>query len=431
MTRTKQPQSVQDNVLIGVLVLIWTGALLFFWLADPTSQPNHHWLAGIVLSYLLLWSLVFVWSDESKIETAKRFLLTSTSVMFTVCLFEVLVVTRIIDFRILFGTPINKPWAHPDNLLDPKLLHIHKPHSGLRWEGIDYRYDQQGLRNESDFEAADLIVIGDSYIEGWGVSAPDLLTAQLATQLGRTVVNLGQSWYGPQQELELLRRYGLRLRPKVCVWAFFEGNDLKDVHRYNGAARNWEEFSEGLHSFKQRSFTLNAVLAVRRLLALIRHSNTAIADNSGYSSGIYEASPARKIRMYFKYKGHYLSARDEEALEQLRSILGQAYQLCDSSGAKFLVVFIPTKFRVYGHLTDFDTDAPPRYWVVNDLPARVGKIVREGLAHGHYLDLTPTFVEQAKDRAILYLPTDPGEHWSPEGHRAAATAIARFWGHWE
>lgn len=277
--------------------------------------------------------------------------------------------------------------------------------------------------------AADVIVIGDSFIEGMGVSASDLLTSHLAIQLGRTVVNLGQSYYAPQQELELLRRYGLQLRPKDCVWGFFEGNDLDDVHRYNEATRNWEEFSERLHSFKERSFTQNAVLAVRRLLPSIWRSKAALADNQDKSSGIYEVSPARKIRMHFKYKGHYLSARDNEALEQLRSILGEAYQLCYSSGARFLVVFIPTKFRVYRRFTDFDTDALPRYWVINDLPARVEKMVLEGMANGQFLDLTPALVEQAEHGEILYIPTDPGDHWSPEGHRTAATAIADFLSH--
>jgi hypothetical protein len=50
------------------------------------------------------------------------------------------------------------------------------------------------------------VVVGDSFIEGGGVSAADLLTTRLQELTGRTVANVAQSWYGPQQELELLRR---------------------------------------------------------------------------------------------------------------------------------------------------------------------------------------------------------------------------------
>src|SRR5262249_26014037 len=120
-----------------------------------------------------------------------------------------LVLTRLVDFRAVLNSPTEEPWRNPRNLKDPKLLHIHKPYERLVWKGHEYRYDRHGFRNESDLAAADVILIGDSFVEGWNVSAAELLTERLAEQSGRTVANLGQSWYGPQQELEVLRRFGL------------------------------------------------------------------------------------------------------------------------------------------------------------------------------------------------------------------------------
>ena len=430
MIKTNRSKKVQVGVLIGILVLIWLAALVFYWSVDPIRQSNWRTLASVILSYLLLWGIVFLCSNVSKIEKVQRFLLTSVSVALTVGLLEFLVLLNIVDFRLVLGTPIEEPWKHPDNLLDPKLLHIHKPHDRLLYNGIEYRYDQYGLRNEVDLEASDIVVIGDSFIEGWKVSSTDLLTSHLAKQLGRTVANLGQSWYGPQQELELLRRYGLQLHPKVCIWAFYEGNDLSDVHRYNRATRDWENFSKRLHSFRQRSFTRNAVLAVSRIFDLLRNYDVDYDTKLAEISAVFEESDGRKARIYFVGERTSLSASDYEALEELRLILGQAYKLCHANGAKFLFVFIPIKFRIYSGFVKFHANAQPLNRVNNDLPKMLEAIVREEIPSGKFLVLTPAFIEEARHGSLVYFP-GYDTHWSPEGHRVAADAIANFLKKWK
>jgi hypothetical protein len=58
------------------------------------------------------------------------------------------------------------------------------------------------------------------------------MPATVARLLDCTVANLGQSAYGPQQELAVLKRFGASLGPRLCIWTFYEGNDLDDVERY-------------------------------------------------------------------------------------------------------------------------------------------------------------------------------------------------------
>ena len=88
------------------------------------------------------------------------------------------------------------------------------------------RYDRNGFRNSVDLQQADIVVIGDSYIEGYMTPESKLATTLLGQLQGKTVANLGHSGYGPQQELVVLKRYGLPLHPHTVIWAFFEGNDL-------------------------------------------------------------------------------------------------------------------------------------------------------------------------------------------------------------
>jgi hypothetical protein len=47
-----------------------------------------------------------------------------------------------------------------------------------------------------------------------------------------SVANLGQSGYGPQQELAVLKRYGCPPYDRNTSWVFYEGNDLLDVQEY-------------------------------------------------------------------------------------------------------------------------------------------------------------------------------------------------------
>jgi hypothetical protein len=297
------------------------------------------------------------------------------------------------------------------------------------WNGIEYRYDQYGLRNEVDVESAEVVVVGDSFVEGLGVSPADILTNQLARQLNRPVANLAQSWYGPQQELELLRRYGLRMNPKVCVWVFFEGNDLTDVSRYKMATQDWETYSKDFHSFRQRSFTKNAVLAFQRLVQPILKKEVSLVNYIKEHSGFFSTPFGQKTRLTFHYGGYHLSENDRTAIKTLAGIIGQANSLCSVAGAKFLLVFAPTKFRVYKNFTEFDAQTQARYWVINDLPQRLEAMVHEELIDAEFLDLTAAFVGHAKQEALLYFDYD--SHWSPEGHRVAASAIANSLKQWE
>ena len=196
MGRANRHPQTAKHVLVGFFVIICLGALFFYWAVAP--EINYHilypTLAGIMLSYLVLWAMIFMVTNGSQIEKMIQFFLSTGSLILTIGFIELLVAAQVADFRSILGTPISEPWRNPGNLHDPTLLHIHKPHDRWLWDGIEYRYDQHGFRNETDLESADMIVIGDSFVEGWNVSADNLLTSHLARQLDRPVANLGQSW---------------------------------------------------------------------------------------------------------------------------------------------------------------------------------------------------------------------------------------------
>ena len=244
------------------------------------------------------------------------------------------------------------------------------------------------------------------------------VSAVLRQTLDRSVVSLGQAYYGPQQELVVLKRYSLPLKPKVCVWIFFEGNDLDDVHRYRRVVKNWEVTWNQAHAFPERSLIKNAWFAVRRAFESPAPPNPIAEKRYGRLRINNE-----ERRMYFMYGGGRLSGKDHEALEQVKLALSQAYSISAAQDCRLVVVFLPTKFRVYKEICEFPPDSDCAQWIVNDLPQQLGAIVKEISAEAGYIDLTSKFSQGGRE--TLFYPLDD-THWSAEGAAGAGRVISNF-----
>lgn len=83
-----------------------------------------------------------------------------------------------------------------------------------------FTYDRWGYRNAEDLDQADVVLIGDSYVEGWYVSDEHTTARRLQEQLNQPVANLGIAGYGTMQELRVLQRDAMRFHPKVVIWFF-------------------------------------------------------------------------------------------------------------------------------------------------------------------------------------------------------------------
>lgn len=361
----------------------------------------------------------------------QRFLLAAASIAFVLFCIELPALLGLLDFRTLIG-PFHMWWA--PNIHDPELLAIHRPHAhqtgsalggdiatsyqiprsdmtSFQWDVI---YDRNGFRNPADLESADIVLIGDSFVEGLTVTYAELVTTQLARLQGTVVANLGQSTYGPLQELIVLKRYALPLHPRTVVWMFFEGNDLQDVIGYHRAHEHPPDF---LHAFWARSFTRSACLAVKAF-------STPSANPPGAKRAGLCQAPDGKATTYFGYRSKPLSREELGALDETARTLATAYQLCAAQGIRLIFVFVPTKFRVLHSLCQFAEGSECRNWVPNDMPERLQSALQSLAPMVGYLDLTPSLVQAAKTEAFPYYRDD--EHWTPEGHKIAAAAIRDY-----
>jgi lysophospholipase L1-like esterase len=336
------------------------------------------------------------------------------------------------DYGRTFGTRDNDTWAQLANGInrrDDELIHIHQPY--MRFRGtvggnlarlglpnparldIDVRYDKNGFRNDVDFTQADVVAIGDSFVEGAEVASSQTVAAELGRRLGVPVPNLGQSGYGPQQELIVLKRYGAPLAPKTVVWFLFGGNDLSDVDIYEWRQKHLDEFLAP-PPFDTRTFTRNAMTAIARLTTVTRRMPSATAR-------LHEIT---YVRPDGSGEVLYLDAPEgpwePHQWEVTSRTLLDARDLTARIGADLLVVFVPRKLRVYQGFLRAAPDAFAHRWPPNNLPDVVAAYCQQnGIA---FLDSTLALRNAVAAGVSVYLPDDV--HWNAAGHRVVAAAVA-------
>src|SRR5262245_36393857 len=279
--------------MLMVTALPWIALALLSRGILPGSEAWINPLLGFTLiaTYAGIWSAV-IGASRNRRQMLLRALTATLTVLMTLVLLELPAMLRWVHwslvFRSLSGEGVDYRTAF---VLDEQLGF--RRIAGLHWSGrpssdieeryglppslsqsITFTYDQWGYRNASEMEKADIVLLGDSFVEGWYVSDDQTAAAQLAARLDRPVANLGVAGYGTLQELRVLKGDALRRDPSVVAWFFFEGNDLYDDQRFENTllagppgGDSVTPHAEGLmrdHRWAQRSFVLNLFHRIRR-----------------------------------------------------------------------------------------------------------------------------------------------------------------------
>jgi hypothetical protein len=374
----------------------------------------------------------------SRRENLRRVLLVLCSVLVALFIFELLAWLEVFDYRGLLGM---RAFSAPPDITDRELLHRRPPHSHFAGSFLggqisvpfqippaerqlyvwDVHYDQNGFRNRSDLGRADLVAIGDSFVEAMTVPDDQMMTSLLASMQHQTVVNLGMWGYGPLEELIVLKRYALPLRPHTILWMFSESTDVTDISRYHRAIADGET---GSKETAARSSILRR--AISGLRAQVRYASRP--SGSSRAGLVRTARGGRPVHVYFEYPSLAFSPAELKDLDEVSSVIRTAEELCAAQNIRFVFVFIPSKFRAFRDSCEFPPRSECRNWVLTDLPERLrDAVLRPSEATSQaavdYLDLTPDMQSAARRGDFPYYLDDG--HWSPTGNRIAAEAIGR------
>ena len=303
--------------------------------------------------------------------------------------------------------------------------------------------DAYGFRNSLPEKATyGIVALGDSFTRASAVGSP--WPQKLEEHTGMDVLNLGDVGFGPQDELKVLIQYGLKKQPQWVILAYFGGNDLYDAASY--------EQANPFILFRFGRYMLNRSLEAWQDRKEAE-SHVEVAPN--YQYPIMVTINNQDLEMaFFSYYFAWLSA-NRDAIESshnyrlvIETIL-QVRELSEATGARFLLVYVPSKEHVYlPYLNDADILAR----VFADVPtieldeagilqftsqSATPEFIRQHMDDQAnlladfaeenkilYLNLTPTFQEEAGTGAELYFSFDT--HINQNGHDLAAETINEY-----
>ena len=231
------------------------------------------------------------------------------------------------ELRIYAPAPNTRDWrVHPDT------RQRHPVHT-----------NNLALRQHRDFSDADLVaattvgVFGDSFVQGNYMDAPYVFTEPLDYLLNLdgnfTVLNFGVNGYGPAQSYFTYRSFRAREDLDYVLFVYFGGNDLIDLAQNglfdlddSGLLRRrevrgsawWVPFAAKLH------LTYLALDAVGRLAP-------------------YTAAVTTELRAAWALRRNLPADRLGASAELLAQLIAHWRREVEESGAKFLVVLLPTQ----------------------------------------------------------------------------------------
>jgi hypothetical protein len=321
------------------------------------------------------------------------------------------------------------------------------PADGARYDrdrigSVTLPIDDLGLPNAARPERADVVLVGDSFGVQMGLEEPPGLGPRLASLSGLTVYNASVAAIGPLQERWLVENVALPLTPRTVVWFFYSGNDLTAsfepyLHRLAGRT-TWAEACAGRRMPRWILPDLVARLLERPAQAPATDPlpgfELLLADGTRqpvwfnpdsleqltWSRATWEAHPA-----WAPFQAELRAARDA----------------CRAAGARFLLVYLPSKCEALLPHVARDPALVQRVLRFRDSPTAAGdaeqtlaaclanRTALEGLMRDlcaseeiEFLSALPLLEAQAARGELGYLVADT--HWSLAGQELVAEPLA-------
>ncbi len=274
---------------------------------------------------------------------------------------------------------------------------------------VVFQTDSAGFRNDRDYAAGDLVLIGDSFVVGMGDSQADTLSAQLTRDHGVPAYNLGHPG-DISDYLAVWRAFRRQhLGPVRAALFLFEGNDFEPD--YKPAKTGQSSLPVRLAGEYYGFFTGSDLYRVTK--SLYARATKAGGIQASESVRI-ETLAGQKMGLYTPYiavSERQLLALPPPLRADLIALAGEVEQ----------VFFIPTNYRVYARQLGKPT-LPHTQWQALALLCAQQR--------WRCTDLTPGLIAAA-DAALAhgqFIWWLDDTHWNRAGIAAAAAVVAKEMG---
>jgi hypothetical protein len=345
-------------------------------------------------------------------------------------------------FRLLLPFPLGTKHTYTSA---PDVLYFHRPESSgyeiaamQDFRPSHVRYNEFGFRGDSLAGVTRPIVVlmGDSFVEARQVDEKSSFPGLLSDQFNEyTFVNAGCSAYTTTTEYLLLKNRVLDIKPRKVI-LFFTFNDYADNFNYQGGYFRHPEIFSGELPPELRP-NLGESILPRSILEIMKVHSAIVANMARWLSVKPKAElaiPPDRTLFQHTFKAvntptHKLDDEGRKVLEFTHRGLAEIAALAKQQGIEFSVFIIPLPTQVssrewspgkavyYGYKLDEFDDSVVYQSRLKSFCTTAGI---------ECIDLLPDFRAASSSGSVLFLPYDG--HWTEEGHRVVARAVARYLG---
>lgn len=289
-------------------------------------------------------------------------------------------------------------------------------------EYVVYESDEHGFHNPRGIwakQSAEIVALGDSYTHGVCVPSDKGFVAVVRSQHPDTI-NLGVNGHGPLTSLATLKEYGPLLNPKIVLWFYYEGNDLRDL---DGGEKNspllrkyltssfsqhlfarQAEIDEKLRTFLDTAMAKAAAPVSFEKVLKLQHLRQAV--QLFYDRRPAEQGLSAELLEYLRHTGAPAAPEDLQLFEE---ILAEAQATASAWHGQVVFVYLPTweRYRVP------ETASQDRDKVLNIVDR----------LHLPLVDLHPVFNAQSDPLALF--PFRRYAHYNAAGHKLVGEEVIR------
>jgi len=277
-----------------------------------------------------------------------------------------------------------------------------------------YQSDEHGFHNTKGlYEVKNLTiaVLGDSFVHGNCVQSDKNAVAIIKDTYPNTI-NLGISGNGPLLMLATLKEYAKQLKPRIVLWSYFEGNDLKEL---NVEKKNHLLLQYLKQGYKQNLFSIQSEID-ENLKEFVKQEsenhNQKLKEDHGIDYSFHDFLLLDHLRTRLGL--YYMVRKDTKPnFDLFKDILVSAQNAVASWGGNFYFIYLPQIEHFKGFRARHQI-SPQRDQVLNLIKSLKIPII----------DVYDSFITH--DDPLSLFPFRMGYHYNEEGYKMFAETVLNF-----
>ena len=280
-------------------------------------------------------------------------------------------------------------------------------------EWVIHNSDEHGFRNPKGIWSIpdiEIITLGDSFTFGDCVPEGENVVSRIRKVYPKTL-NLAFSGGGPLFQVAYLREYVQKLKPRIVLWFFYEGNDMWNLHlekrvplllRYFGEA----SFNQGLVSIQDQIDK-----SIDEFVAGVLKDYKK--PNAGLEKTLLDVLFLRDLRTFLRlptFSWRYKKNIEDLDFGLLEKAVEKINNHIESWGGELYIIYLPSWYRQRRP----DHASP----VVEKIRREMGRIVSKHKIP--FVDMIPVFMAYPAPRKLVVFP---GSHYNAKGYRLVAETV--------